>query len=784
MNLLARVMTLFMIITTVPVFAQTGTEPDSAQSSSQNPGIIGRFLQGLQERRTARHEAAQPYFDYAQRMYQSGDYSEALEAVKQAVKTDPAFAEAYNLQAKILLQSEDWQDWVRAVTAAQTALKYDWTNPGYHFTLADIYERQCSWHLAADQYKRVLHRDSTNVEAHFRLGLFYRNERYFYQTMVSVESPYQLFDRNLLSYYRVADPARNTGGSSEYRTYDATKPSPSGFGYQPYASYESVLKDQFTAVGMIRFDKFGGNLYDQAREQFQKTLALDPDHWQALIQLGMLGYETEDDSLLRACRKKLLQFQDVNKDVELFLGLTDYKLAEYDAADQWFRRAFKHLSREERLIYESPLYLLPAEGPEAQDSEELSQFMTSIDYRPYWRSRDPLFLSEENERLEAHYARCAYAHFRFGFPPRDIEGLHTDRGKVYIRYGEPLRIARKRPEVAGHYYEIWYYPNRTFAFDDPWGDGRTGYNLGSDFYGVDFREVAAHEFKNNPSEYHLTTRGQVRAVPCQVVSFRGKSGSTDLEFYYGLPVDSTDFRVVSDGFRADFDRGLFLFDEDWNSLFHHKDSIEIRKEMLPDSSGITLETGRLTASLNPGAHPFSLEFRNPRSDNVGLLRGSIGVPSYRGDSLLISDLLLASDIKSTRPGAPDRQTMSIDPNPTKEYASGKMIHLYYEIYNLDRSPERGVTRYGVTTSVATRQDSVGGLRKVWRGMKRMIGLSKKERSVSTYSEYEGASATEHQYSVVDISGWRPGVYVLSLEVKDLNTGERVRKQVNFRITGE
>ena len=784
MKVLLHTLLLLLIVPIQPGFPQSDPALDSLRTESQNPGLLERLFQGFRDRRAARRETARPYFEHARRMFRSGDYSQASEAVQEAVRTDPAFAEAYDLQAKILLKSGDWHDWMRAREAAENALKYDWTNPDYRLTLADIFERQCNRHMAADQYKRILRRDSTNIEAHLRLGLFYKYERYFYQTMVSPQSPYQWFDRNLLAYYGAEDPAHTGGNRTEYRTFDASHSAVSDEIYLPYASYEEVLEARFTDVGMIRFERFGEDLYARAREQFEQILSLAPDHRQALIQLGMLGYETHDDSLLRISRKKLLRLPDPGKETDLFLGLAAYRLREYDVADRWFRQAFQRMPREERLIYESPLYLLAVDGPEAQESEELFQFMAGIDYRPYWRSRDPLFLSEANERLEAHYARCAYAHFRFGFPPRDIEGLRTDRGKVYIRYGDPVRIARQRPEVAGHYYELWYYPGRTFAFDDPWGDGRTGYDLGKDYYGIDFREVAAREFQHTPEEYHLETRGQVRNIPCQVVSFRGEDGRTDLEFHYGLPVDSTDFRPVPDGFRADFVRGLFLFDQDWNSLSRQKDTTRFRRDTRPDSAGITLKTGRLTASLSPGSHPVSLEFRNPWSDNVGQLRGRMDVPSYRGDTLMISDLLLASDIKSSRPGAPDRHSLTVAPNPTLQYVPGGRIHLYYEIYNLTRSPQRGATRFGVTTSVSARRDSMNGFRKIWRGMKRALGMGKGDRSVSTYSEFEGAAATEHQYSVVDISGWRPGQYVLSLEVKDLTTGRQVRKQVEFRITGE
>jgi len=57
----------------------------------------------------------------------------------------------------------------------------------------------------------------------------------------------------------------------------------------------------------------------------------------------------------------------------------------------------------------------------------------------FWRMRDPTPETEENEFKEEHYQRIAYANEHFG---AGIRGRRTDRGQVYILFGEPDEIEK------------------------------------------------------------------------------------------------------------------------------------------------------------------------------------------------------------------------------------------------------------------------------------------------------------------------------------------------------
>ena len=87
----------------------------------------------------------------------------------------------------------------------------------------------------------------------------------------------------------------------------------------------------------------------------------------------------------------------------------------------------------------------------------------------FWAKRDPTPKTLYNELMAEYYRRVDYAYINFA-TLRERDGARTDKGKVYILYGQPTKIERKytpgRPTE-----EIWYYEpiRRKFVFTDQYG---------------------------------------------------------------------------------------------------------------------------------------------------------------------------------------------------------------------------------------------------------------------------------------------------------------------------
>ena len=92
-------------------------------------------------------------------------------------------------------------------------------------------------------------------------------------------------------------------------------------------------------------------------------------------------------------------------------------------------------------------------------------------FRAFWERRDPTPGTHRNERMEEYFYRIAYANERYS-RMRD-EGWNTDRGEVFVRFGEPDAVERHPFNYGTKPYEIWYYQRhgRRFVFVDDTGMG-------------------------------------------------------------------------------------------------------------------------------------------------------------------------------------------------------------------------------------------------------------------------------------------------------------------------
>lgn len=110
-------------------------------------------------------------------------------------------------------------------------------------------------------------------------------------------------------------------------------------------------------------------------------------------------------------------------------------------------------------------------GDERDALREAPDSLRYEKFEEIWKLKDPTPGSEQNELRDEYYRRIRYANQYFHAINR--EGWQTDRGMVYIKYGEPDQIDRHPFELERKPYQIWYYygQRRTFVFEDDRGDG-------------------------------------------------------------------------------------------------------------------------------------------------------------------------------------------------------------------------------------------------------------------------------------------------------------------------
>ncbi|RMH62720.1 MAG: GWxTD domain-containing protein [Bacteroidetes bacterium] len=85
-----------------------------------------------------------------------------------------------------------------------------------------------------------------------------------------------------------------------------------------------------------------------------------------------------------------------------------------------------------------------------EDPEEKRRFLME-----FWRQRDPNPKTLVNEFKEEFYRRLQYATERFG--DGLMEGWKTERGRVFLKYGEPSSVQTNLYEPNQYPHEIWTY---------------------------------------------------------------------------------------------------------------------------------------------------------------------------------------------------------------------------------------------------------------------------------------------------------------------------------------
>jgi len=96
-------------------------------------------------------------------------------------------------------------------------------------------------------------------------------------------------------------------------------------------------------------------------------------------------------------------------------------------------------------------------------------------WEQFWKKRDPTPGTPMNEFRDEYYRRIRYANA--AFTVSNVLGWRTDRGMIYIQFGEPDEVERHPFELDDNAYnapwQVWYYysADRRFVFVDRRGSG-------------------------------------------------------------------------------------------------------------------------------------------------------------------------------------------------------------------------------------------------------------------------------------------------------------------------
>jgi GWxTD domain-containing protein len=481
--------------------------------------------------------------------------------------------------------------------------------------------------------------------------------------------------------------------------------------------------------------------------EFHRALALAPSHLGAhrRILATHVRYNSWPDALTQARAYSSEVPGDPWADV--FLGMTLYRTSPGPASDSLFQLSLARLGEGDRRVFEDLNVILPAadEGVWARLSEPERQLFQ----RAYFHMRNPLYISDYNERLVEHQSRVAQAELLFGEPQRGRRGWDTDRGQILVRYGPPNQVIVTGQGSGGRSIS-WLYPQPvgTFTFTKQLGRATVRFSDPSYAKAADLKAERPTVF-SPPFAFS-------GPLTVQIARFR----STDLDrhevLFYGkapanLARSSADSMV----------HGLTLLGSE--SL----ESVARHREVSPVGDGAL--NYRLIVS--PGTYAYALEAMSIASDLAASNRGSIRVeePVH---GFAASDLLLAY---SAQPASP-----SIEPSSLRDLAyvplrcvglpeSGQ-VTIIFELYGLGVQDD-GIGRYRVT--VHTNLSAPGGvLARVLRGVREFL-QPRDDGAISFVREVQVTSDRNVEWFELMLPADPSEMPRLMIEVVDLSSGASV-----------
>ncbi|MFC1513382.1 GWxTD domain-containing protein [candidate division KSB1 bacterium] len=701
---------------------------------------------------------AKEYYELGIKLREEGKIDDAIDAFKNATFKDRNFADAYYELALTYLEKIDENQSFRLATdAIEEALFHDRTNKDYNIVYADIYAARGNYNRA----KKIL--DDIILEYPNDISILKRLSNYYLQ---------------------------------EYR------------------------QNQYRNDRISRQFNIPESLLKKVEDLYERILVIDPFDKDIIFNKAILFLDNGDLNNYLDYLQKLYDGNEDDRELNLFIGLGYSRQGKNKEAKEFYEKAISQMNDEERLIFDSPEYFLSSVEIDNNGDFEI---IPGKNVTQYWEKIDPLYLTEINERKNEHFARVAEANLRFSVPSKDIPGWKTARGYIWIKYGRPDIIDQEEYNNA-RYANVEDRETRRFLdnlfITRPMANVLFGENVQvwvySDFRivfyaGKNAKVINEYKFKNNSPYsrnfgnfeevdnepggrmerlidsiteiYDFQPEGGLFKFFGDLVTYKGESDKTEVELYYGVPMNKIGWDTTSRKIFSEYDQGIYFHDKTWDRIFT-QEKTRVKEydpgEIDPESASLLIE--KESFEIEPGSYDVSIEIMEAIRKSAGIARGPVTIPEYKNKELQMSDILVAYSIEIEDLAKPlYRDNLNVVGNPQHSFAIGNPIEIYYEVYNLFVAGENSENHYKIEYNLQYRNVDVDIHLLNNRLLENKPFSVTSPDQVWVSGEIRGVGNTDYNIMEIQNDIEYKGLYMLTIRITDQVSGETTQKSTPIRI---
>ena len=449
--------------------------------------------------------------------------------------------------------------------------------------------------------------------------------------------------------------------------------------------------------------------------------------------------------------------------------------------------------------------------------------------RRFWLFRDLSVKTKTNERLEEHYTRLQFA--RTIYSTITPEG-YDDRGRIYVKYGEPEArqvdvmpnyrdIEKPEETVGGRSLETWVYSFTGNQIVFNFVDKSWGYSLAylaedilprwmepeSDRRNIAIREILRYRadldirFASPPSQggglemafNHILREQQIeqQKIPITVSKefediyelnfsfqpalFENSPYEHTLVMAYGLREDDVNYSKSDLENQQEVEVVTLLRAPSLFDIASFEKNIPIKKESF-DKNGEFIHQIKTPVAYN--SFYILVDASNPKGSQKALKDYSIRRPTISSQQLHLSSVVFAKEISPFDEAIKDsslliRNDLNIKMYPFTELRNSDPIHLYFEIYGLQKDNSKK-THYDIEYSVEPEQN-----KNLITYLSKLNPFKKDAGKISISYSQEGNKTNDYFSVQLNLSQLKSGNYNLVARVTDSISKETKESKIAF-----